>query len=134
MHPGSHQCIIPKYKTRDDTGLVLDVYVLSEVKLSSSAQRSVARGASCGFVALWSSAPAPPSGGFAVPPDGVGVLVSSRFLARKVEAPELHLWQSIGRIVAVRISFESCDVMVLAIHGSQNLMRCIVRMKSCMHR
>ena len=94
-----------------------DVYVLSEVRLSHSAQRSVARrAASCGFCAFW-SAPPPSSGGFAVPPGGVGVLVSSRFSARKVEAPEIHHWQALGRLVAVRISFQACEVLVLAIYG-----------------
>ena len=47
--------------------------------------------------------------------------MSKRLSARIVKAPELHEWQQLGRIVAIKLLQPTCQVMILAVYGFPRL-------------
>ena len=90
-----------------------DVYLLSEVRLSASAIKSVARAAlSFGYESSWSSSP-PPARASAVSPGGVGILCRAPLSVRKVRVPELERWMNEGRLLIVHLLIPGSEPILL---------------------
>ena len=81
--------------------------LLSEVRVSATGQRSLARMAlKYGLTCVWSSSP-PPSPTFSVSPGGTAVLAREPLVAREEHIPLLAQWVSASRVCSARVSFPS---------------------------
>ena len=95
------------------------IHVCAEITASLSSIRSLSRRlAAMGFGSVW-SAPPPRGPTFEVPPGGVVILAKHPLASRHVSVPELHRWESSGRLVVARALSGSCDsaVTIVAVYG-----------------
>ena len=93
------------------------VHVCTEVRASSTSVRSLSRSLSgLGFASVW-SAPPPRGATFEVPPGGVAICARKPLFIKQIKAPDLHRWESQGRLVAARIMMDSEELIVVGIYG-----------------
>ena len=88
-------------------GLPFPLLFLSEVRVSATGQRALARRAlRLGITSVWSSPP-PPSPTFSVAPGGTAILARSPLVAKEQPIPILQRWVSAARLSVARVSLPS---------------------------
>ena len=80
-----------------------DIVMVSEVRASASALRTLARRArACGYFSSWSHPP-PQAATFSVAPGGVAILAKDPLALRTEKIPELQMWVEQGRLVVCKL-------------------------------
>ena len=89
---------------------------MTEVRVKSAQQRSVARRAhALGFTCIW-SCPPPPSETFECPPGGVCILAKESLCLRKVCNHEIDAWDKRGRAVCGNIVCGSQKMLLVCLY------------------
>ena len=92
-------------------GWPFPLFLLSEVRVSATGQRSLARAAvRDGISCVW-SAPPPPSPTFSVSPGGTAILARAPLVAKDQPIPELQQWVAAARLCSDRVSFPSSSLV-----------------------
>ena len=97
--------------------LGFEVYLLSEVRVSTPQQSSLARLLKSRNFTTVFSAPPPASNTFSVPPGGVAICAKNEFTLRKLDVEAIAEWECEGRMVAAHLTCRGRGLVLISVYG-----------------